>query len=97
MTREDVLFAGAVTSRLAELNPSTSLNDEANMARDTWRTLESSDGDTAVNLQTELAATLGGRNLIKLGYQSDFLPVSEIDSVDIVPAWNPTTGVIQVP
>jgi 2-phosphosulfolactate phosphatase len=82
VTREDVLFAGAVVDDLLR-NGKVDLNDQAEIAADAWR--------TAVRMLTDrpLGVTLrdsrGGRNLIDIGQESDIDLAAQMDRFDIVP------------
>lgn len=96
VTREDVLFAGAVVEDLVRHAaagpagpgplPRPLLNDQAEIAADAWR--------TAVRLLIDrpLGMTLrdsrGGRNLIEIGHENDIDLAAQIDRYDIVPELN---------
>lgn len=97
ITREDVLFAGAVTDRLRAENPESAANDQAMLAQAAWRQVEGLAGDVKLNLAESLKETLGGRNLLKLGYGDDLTRVADIDRFDIVPEWRRAQGLIKVP
>jgi 2-phosphosulfolactate phosphatase len=95
VTREDTLFAGAVVDDLvrsaasrrgpqgADAPRSPTLNDQAEIAADAWR--------SAVRVLTDrpLGMTLrdsrGGRNLIEIGQENDIDLAAQIDKFDIVP------------
>lgn len=82
VTREDALLAGAIVVELAR-SGSTTLNDQAELAADAWR--------TAVRFLTDrpLGMTLrdsrGGRNLIGIGHENDIDLAAQLDRFDIVP------------
>ncbi len=97
ITREDVLFAGAVADRLMTESPNHSVNDETMLARAAWRQVAGLAGDVKVNLAESLKETLGGRNLLKLGYGDDLSRVADLDRFDIVPRWRREEGLIKVP
>jgi 2-phosphosulfolactate phosphatase len=82
VTREDALLAGAIVVELTR-SESTTLNDQAELAADAWR--------TAVRFLTDrpLGMTLrdsrGGRNLIGIGHENDIDLAAQLDRFDIVP------------
>lgn len=97
VTREDVLFAGAVADRLRATHPESVGNDQTALARAAWKQVEGMAGDVKLNLAESFKETLGGRNLLKLGYGDDFSRVADIDRYDIVPDWRREQGLIKVP
>ncbi len=86
VTREDVLCAGALASRLG--GDGGVLDDQARLALDAWRSVG------AANLQEELSRCLGGRNLIALGLGADLSVAGALDSLGIATALD-TAGVIR--
>jgi 2-phosphosulfolactate phosphatase len=94
ITREDVLFAGAVVDDLAGRRKCL-LNDQAEIAADAWR--------AAVRVLTDrpLGVTLrnsrGGRNLIEIGQESDIDLAAQLDRFDIVPQLNLAAWRIRLP
>ena len=82
ITGEDVLFAGAVVSRMIELEPTLTLCDSGRIAFNHWRS-EVPD-ESSSTLETAMNNSQGGRNLIKLGYEKDIRTASSIDSVPII-------------
>ena len=94
ITREDVLLAGAIVSRLAE--QAAPNNDQAILARDAWRHVSATHGDDLAALrravQAELRNTQGGRNLIGMGLDDDLLAAGDIDRYAVVPEFNAATG-----
>jgi 2-phosphosulfolactate phosphatase len=91
ITREDVLFAGAVIDRLLSegtVDESTQ-NDQARIARAAWR--EACDGESpisAARLATELRDSQGGRNLKAIHLDRDIDDVAKLDSLRVVPELN---------
>ena len=69
---EDALAAGAIAGAL----PGWQLNDAAYVSKTLW---ESQDPEQV------LAKSLGGRNLIRLGMQSDLALAAQLDQYDLVP------------
>lgn len=84
VTREDVLFAGAVVDELVRFDAEPpSVNDQALLARDAWRSTVA--GISSGPLAEELRETRGGRNLIEIGYERDIEIAAAIDRFNIVP------------
>jgi len=88
ITREDVLLAGAIGERLTATAAAV-LNDQAAIARAAWL---QAIGDPLAELPwltARLTATLhetqGGRNLKRLGLESDLDDAAAIDRFSIVP------------
>lgn len=79
ITAEDVLFAGAVASRLTEHEP----DDASRIAIAAYET-SLRDG----SIHDALRASRGGRNLISLGLDNDIERAAEMDRFDIVPTWS---------
>jgi 2-phosphosulfolactate phosphatase len=79
--------AGRKTER-----PAWRLNDQAEIAVDAWR--------TAVRLLTDrplgltLRASQGGRNLIEIGQENDIDLAAQIDRFDLVPRYDPASGLV---
>lgn len=88
ITREDVLFAGAVIDRLL-INGTvdeTAQNDQARIARAAWR--EATGGESRVSVErlaAELRKTQGGRNLKAIHLERDIDDVAQLDSLRVVP------------
>jgi len=94
VTREDVLFSGAVVTELS--SPSLRdgefrhgvagyiLNDQAEIAADAWRSCVR-DLSGANPLGQALRASRGGRNLIETGQENDIDLAAQIDKFDLVP------------
>ena len=82
VTGEDVLFAGAVSTRVlraAGAATEWTLNDSAQIALSWWQqSMASSD------LEHVMLATHGGRNLRKLGFTKDIHTASQIDLVPVL-------------
>lgn len=82
ITREDVLLAGAIVDHLLAERPAE-LSDQAELALDAWRTV--AHDLTNVPLAERLRASCGGRNMLKIGQESDIDLAAQIDRFDIVP------------
>ncbi len=90
VTREDVLFAGALTEQLLE-GPidHTSINDQAKLALDSWQSAippgRHRSREMSKQLGTALRQCQGGRNLIGIGLERDIETAAEVDRFDLVP------------
>ena len=82
---EDVLFAGAVVLQIRNRNPGVLLGDAAQIAASRWQDVASRVESGQVELWEVLAASRGGRNLMKLDYRQDIRFCSRIDLFDTVP------------
>ena len=95
ITREDVLLAGAIMSRVTA-EGATPANDQAIVAHDTWRHVSATHRDDLAALrhavQSELRNTQGGRNLIGMGLDDDLIAAGDIDRYTVVPEFNTGTG-----
>ncbi|MCC9604051.1 2-phosphosulfolactate phosphatase [Stieleria sp. JC731] len=76
ISAEDVLLAGAIVDRLMHHNPSCQLDDSARLALSTWRQASQNEGTVG----DALRLSLGGSNLIKVGYEEDIGRCAVIDS-----------------
>ena len=87
ITREDVLFAGAVVEKLTggDSAPHIELNDSARIARDAWRSLGPASADPQ-RLTEALLQSHGGRNVSALGLQNDIAAAAQIDRLNVVPS-----------
>ena len=84
ITREDVLFAGAIVEDLllAKQRPAE-LNDQAEIAADAWNNARREFAGPKP-LAEYLRASQGGRNLIEIGHERDIAIAAEIDRVDFL-------------
>ena len=96
ITREDVLFAGAVAERVAAAG--FQLDDSAEIARDAWRSVSggTSGGVLQQRLVAAFGASRGGRNLIEIGMADDLHLAARVDQFAIVPQFDPQTGRITI-
>lgn len=83
VTREDVLFAGAVTDELTRRDEYF-INDQAAIAADAWR-VAARELRGAAPLAESLRESRGGRNLIELGLERDIVIAADIDRVTHLP------------
>ncbi|HUE73005.1 MAG TPA: 2-phosphosulfolactate phosphatase [Pirellulaceae bacterium] len=85
VTREDTLLAGAIVDDLAAHSGlKLSLNDQAEIAADAWRSCRADLGGHDP-LGRALRHSRGGRNLIEIGLENDIAIAAEIDKFDLVP------------
>lgn len=97
ITREDVLFAGAVVDDASRRLPPDALrlNDQSEIAADAWRSAARHLAGGAL-LADMLGASRGGRNLIEVGHERDIEIAAAIDTFQIAPrldiaAWRITS------
>ncbi len=100
VTREDILAAGAIAELLASDN-SRITNEWADSARREWQelitTARALDRSPTDQFALELRDTLGGKNLLALGYDEDLRDCAELDRLDLVPELDRSTGEIRLP
>ena len=94
ITREDVLFAGAVIDRLLSDGAIDEMaqNDQARIARAAWR--EATGEQSPVSMETlaaELRNTQGGRNLKAIHLERDIDDAARLDLLRVVPELNLAT------
>ncbi|MCR9202588.1 MAG: 2-phosphosulfolactate phosphatase [Planctomycetaceae bacterium] len=84
ITGEDVLFAGALATRLGVEGDAVRVgNDEARLAVAFWQQQVPDGSATAINAC--LRESQGGRNLIRLGYDADIALAAQVDTVPVLP------------
>jgi 2-phosphosulfolactate phosphatase len=85
LTREDILAAGAIVATLSSMQGGTwTWNDEALVARDAWHGVAATE-QPRDSLLAALRDSIGGRNLVELGYDADIDSAAAVDSVPVVP------------
>ncbi len=103
VTREDIFAAGAIVERLESTQDQPpELTPTAVLARATWQHVakpgglagQSNQADSAAIIQA-MRETLGGRDLIALGLDLDIADASQLDSLQSVPAFDPSDEVIR--
>ncbi|MDA0659007.1 MAG: 2-phosphosulfolactate phosphatase [Planctomycetota bacterium] len=98
VTREDVLFAGALITQLRQTNPSTwEFDDASRMAETTWlaSSIDLRNELAPQQLAEQFAESQGGRNLIAIGHRQDLEFAAVSDSAPVVPWFDPARGSIQ--
>lgn len=88
VTLEDILLAGAILVSLRRRGVEWSGCDSSQLADALWRqTFDESriDAQLRPRLSRQLAMGLGGRNLVRAGYEADFDRCADVDSVSVVP------------
>jgi 2-phosphosulfolactate phosphatase len=94
VTREDVLFAGALVEKLTgPLVEPDALNDEARIARNVWMEAMGDIRPPHRRANEKLAEVLhdtqGGHNLMGVGLANDIGDASQIDLYDFAPRFDP--------
>lgn len=84
ITREDVLFAGAVVEDLRRVHAGNIvINDEGEIAADAWKSL-AADFASGRPLAEILRGSLGARNLLEIGQDRDVEIAARIDRFDFL-------------
>jgi len=99
VTREDVLFTGAVVQKLLERGRAGSeLNDEGQIALDAWMSAAgvANGNPSADALSAAMKKSHGGRNLRSIGMEGDIDWAAHIDRFTIVPALEPNDWKIKL-
>lgn len=96
VTAEDVLLAGAIVSRLRAQVASLQVDDASELAANLWRSQITSKavqdaGSESLLLANCLCNTLGGKNLLSIGYGDDLSVCSRIDLLSGVPTRSETS------
>ncbi|HTN76480.1 MAG TPA: 2-phosphosulfolactate phosphatase [Pirellulaceae bacterium] len=99
ITREDVLFAGAVVEDLLEQGggeqvTKCELNDQALIALDAWRAVRADMRQALSPLVDQLRSSRGGRNLLEIGQERDIDIAAQIDRLAVAPELDVATWVI---
>jgi 2-phosphosulfolactate phosphatase len=90
ISREDVLAAGAIVERAIQFSAKVQPeNDQARLALDAWHSIGS--GVDGARLLAALADSQGGRNLARIGMDSDVADAAAIDRYSILPEYDPRT------
>lgn len=86
VTREDLLFAGALVAACQHRYQAVVANDEAAVVADAWRySFPEPDAINTQRLADLLAQSQGGRNLIERGHAEDIARCAAVNQVDQVP------------
>jgi len=91
VSAEDVLAAGAILDAAVVDGPDEELDDAARRALDWYRRVATSD-DTSARMIAEFRRSPGGSNLIALGMEADLEVAAAIDSSQVVPRLDLTSG-----
>ena len=101
VSREDILAAGAITSQLCASHFRGRTNEWADSACREWQELTTTaralDRSPSKHFSIELRDTLGGKNLLALGYDHDLDFCAQLDSLDVVPELDCSNGQIKLP
>jgi 2-phosphosulfolactate phosphatase len=105
LTAEDILFAGALADELLTRSTASGRGEDgSNRAEDAF-VLENVQAQMAVDFYRARSAdpetfrrtmfeSLGGRNLVELGFNTDIERTMQRDLFAVVPVWDPAQGVI---
>jgi 2-phosphosulfolactate phosphatase len=101
VTREDILAAGALVDRLVTDTKDWRLSEPAAAALGRWRELKhaarTAERSLSEQLAEELRQTPGGVNLLAIGHGPDLALCAQIDTLSVVPQFNPAMGSIALP
>ncbi len=81
ITSEDILMAGALVEELTAEKTDWELDDSARLALAAWQRATNGSDDRVAALQLSLEQSLGGRNLMRLGFGEDVKRCAQIDTV----------------
>jgi 2-phosphosulfolactate phosphatase len=101
-TREDVIAAGALVHRLAELQTVPALkNPPAEQALREWKNVLAAAASTGRSISEQVALelrdTAGGRNLLAIGLDQDLVQCARVDHLEVVPELDAGSWRIHVP
>ena len=98
-TEEDILFAGALVARLNRHGTGKPGNSAATEAAHQWSEVEDGDStkinELAGRLEYAFRISRGGKNLLKLGMDSDLAIAAQIDRLAVLPVLEASRMVIQ--
>ncbi|NOZ39597.1 MAG: 2-phosphosulfolactate phosphatase [Planctomycetes bacterium] len=101
VTREDILAAGAIASQLQALHKNCTTNEWIDAACREWQELLTTacalNRTPSKQFAHELRDTLGGKNLLALGYDDDLPFCAQLDTHNVAPELDHTTGQIKLP
>lgn len=93
VTLEDVLFAGSVAHRL-QTECGFEIGDDSGRLAAALFTQSAPRGDFDERLAS-LRESRGGRNLLRLGFDDDLRTAAALDTFDVLPVFDPRTGLIE--
>lgn len=102
VTREDILTAGAIIDLLTHspTHHSPTTNEWADAAVREWQELVTTaralSRSPSKQFALELRDTLGGKNLLALGYDDDLVVCAQLDTLDVLPELDRPTGEIKL-
>lgn len=88
---DDALAAGAFVESLIDQGRSLTEDDSGLLAVEAWRTARAAGPGGVLSA---LRASLGGRNLLALGLEADLKWCSRVSVIELVPVFDPGTGLI---
>ncbi|TWT87416.1 putative 2-phosphosulfolactate phosphatase [Pseudobythopirellula maris] len=97
VSREDRLAAGAIAHRLEELEGEPRERSEpADAVLREWQelltTARALGRSASEQLAVELRDTPGGKNLLKVGHDDDLIHCAQVDTLSVVPGFDPKSG-----
>lgn len=87
---DDVLPAGAMVDKLIAGGRELPSDDSARIALEAWRGAGAAPG----GIEAAMLASRGGRNLAAIGLADDVRFCSRVDTIPVVPRFDPATGMI---
>jgi 2-phosphosulfolactate phosphatase len=92
LTSEDAILAGAIVEQLLARGNSA-LDIDAKVAQTLWDSIAKSAPDERIGRVIDvMRLSPGGRNLLKIGMESDIAIAARVDCFNIVPRFDPATG-----
>lgn len=85
VTSEDVLFAGALVERIDKNVPEVSIDDGAQTALNHWLLVQKRISREDFELADFMRTARGGKNLVRIGLDSDIQFCAQIDTIQNVP------------
>lgn len=90
---DDVLVGGAMTERLIAAGRQTSSDDSWSVALALWRHIKTGGHTGIVRAMEE---SRGGRNMVKIGLARDVEFCSTLDTLPVLPIFDPSSGKIEL-
>lgn len=100
VTREDILAAGAIVDLLTTHHQPLTTNEWADASVREWQELVTTaralGRSPSEQFAVELRDTLGGKNLLALGYDDDLVACAQLDTLDAVPSLDRASSEIKL-
>ena len=88
---DDCLPAGAMVERLTRAGRQLVAEDSARLCLEAWRSVTGSPD----RLLEAMRSSRGGRNLVRLGLDADIEFCSRVDSLEVLPCFDPAAGEVR--